>query len=268
MISDENILKLDGLHKEEKELFLDWWDRLCRGYPDIPVPVLAAGLGRIFCNRMRVERDDKPDEHGSTIFFFAEPYWESLDHIVRWLQRAVQESAIWLKDVDDHGHPKRLLSASSFTDLEREADRDTDADCEKLANTLGKHDEITVEDIDGGYCVVRLLTREAVDLEAMRMHHHVGQGMDRDRFDCRAEAYYSLRRPDGFPVVTMEVELPAATPGVLLHIAGHRNSSVSDEHLAILLPWLQKQRWDGVDVHCGLLDDPKPIPIVWKAGWA
>lgn len=246
MISDENILKLDGLHREESELFQDWWDRLCHGYPDIPVPVLAAGLGRIFCNRMQVERDDKPDEHGSTVFFFAEPYWEALDHIMGWLRRAVIYNAAWLQDVDDHGRPKRLLSASRFTDLEREADRDTDAECEKLAKTLGKHDEITVEDINDGYRVVRLLTREAVDLEAMRMHHHVGQGADRDRFESGEEAYYSLRRRDGFPVVTLEVELPAATPGVLLHIAGRRNSPVSDEHLAILIPWLRKQGWEDV----------------------
>jgi len=264
MMNNERDLDFDGLEGEEIMLFRDWWSSVRQGYPEIPVPVLAAGLGRIFCDKMRIERDDKPHAPGSTIFSFAEPCWESLDYIIGWLRRSVQDNAAWLQDVDDRGRPNRLLSASRYIDLEREADRDADVRCSELATMLDKHDEITVEDLDDGFHIVRLLTREAVDLEARRMRHNVGQGADRDRFDSGEEAYYSLRRPDGFPVVTMGVELPANAPGVLLHIAGHRYSFVSDEHLAILIPWLRKQGGDGVDSHCRLMNEPELVYLDWK----
>lgn len=259
MINNEKDLDLSGLEPDDIMLFRDWWSSVRQGYPKIPVPVLAAGLGRIFCDKMRIERDDKPDAPGSTIFSFAEPCWESLDHILAWLRRAVLDNATWLKDVDDRGRPKRLLSASRYIDLEREADRDADAQCVELAKMLGKHDEVMVEALDDGFHIVRLLTREAVALEAGRMRHRIGQGADRDRFESGEEAYYSLRRRDGYPVATLEVLLPAAEQGTLMHIAGHRNSSVSDDELTKLLPWLQKQGWQNVDFHCGLMNEPEPV---------
>lgn len=140
MMNNEKDLDFSGLEPDDIMLFRDWWSSVRQGYPRIPVPVLAAGLGRIFCEKMRGERDDKPDAPGSTIFSFADPCWESLDHIIDWLRRSVQDNAVWLKDVDDRGRPKRLLSASRYIDLEREADRDADAQCAELATMLGKHD--------------------------------------------------------------------------------------------------------------------------------
>lgn len=97
------------------------------------------------------------------------------------------------------------------------------------------------------------------------MRHRIGQGDEPGHFESGAEAYYSLRRPDGYPVATLEVLLPSAEHGTLMHIAGHRNSSVSDDELTKLLPWLRNQGWHNVDFHCGLMDEPEPVHVVSKA---
>lgn len=259
----EELIEQSGIKAEEAMLFREWWHRLCQGYPDIPAMVLAASLGRVFCEKMRIERNDKPDAPGETIFFFAEPDWQSLDNIVDWLQRSVREDAAWLRDADADGRPKRLLSASLFIDLEREADRDKDAECAELAKSISQSDETEVEAFHDGYHLMRLLTQKAVHLEAGRMRHSVGMGEDWDMFEAGEVAYYSLRRSDGFPVATMEATFDAYGQGILMCLEGHRNSSVSDEHQAMLLPWFRKQGWEGVDFHCELME-PEHINIVWQ----
>ncbi|MGU3401327.1 hypothetical protein ACLBWS_16550 [Brucellaceae bacterium D45D] len=250
---------LNSISGEERALFIEWWCRIREGYPEIPASVLAAGLGRIFCEKMHAERADKPDASGSTIFWFSEPCWESLGHILEWQKRSVKEMAPWLADADERGRPKRLLGHLRYIDLEREADKDMDARCEQLNRRLGLNDEVTVEHVGDGYRIVRLLTPDAVALEAGRMRHQFGLGDDQEQFMAGEIAYYSLRRADGFPVATLQVEFFSSEEGMLMRIEGHRNTPVSDEDREILLPWLRQQGWGGVDFHCGLMEEEKPL---------
>ncbi len=188
--------------------------------------------------------------HGTPLFF-------DTDHILDWLVSSVLEDAGWLRNVDDQGRPKKLMKCSTFADLEREADKAMDRKNAQAAKALGPDDEQHVADLEERFRLVRLLTPEALDLESRRMHHCVGHGSYDEGVASGNTEIYSMRDPQGRPVITMEVYVDIYDDGArrLQQVKGKRNNDPEDWQADILQKWLQTSGWGNLEFHFDVVAD-------------
>ena len=162
-----------------------------------------------------------------------------LSHIVDWLRAALVNDEPWLKNVDAHGRPKKLMKFGSVDAIVREADKAMLKAAQRLKGVkLVEGDEEFVEMLEDGYYVVRLLTPAALDRESAEMQHCIGNGGYDKYLGDSKYGYYSLRDPAGHPHVTMEL-----ISNHLFQFQGKQNNFPSSRYCSILLPFFKSQKW-------------------------
>lgn len=158
-----------------------------------------------------------------------------LRHISDWLRAALANDEPWLKNVDDHGRPKKLLKFGSIDAIGREADKAMLKAAQKLCGVkLVDGDEELVEMLEDGYYVVRLLTPAALDRESSQMQHCIGNGGYDDCLKDRNNQYLSLRDPQGKAHATMEI-----IAGRLVQLQGKQNAAPIHKYLEVLIPYIR-----------------------------
>lgn len=164
---------------------------------------------------------------------------EQLRHIVDWLRAALANNEPWLKNLDGHGRPKKLLKFGSVDAIVREADKAMLKAAQRVKGVkLVDGDESLFEMLGDGYYVVRLLTPAALDRETSEMQHCIGNGgYDKHLIDGN-HLYLSLRDQAGHPHVTIEV-----ADGYITQLQGKQNAIPVDKYRRLLIPFIKSQAW-------------------------
>ncbi|TAZ73789.1 hypothetical protein ELH70_14540 [Rhizobium ruizarguesonis] len=135
--------------------------------------------------------------------------WYSVDawHVADWLVTAVAGEHAWLANVDDQGHPKKLMKCGTLERLVHEASRGLRERNASLARDvlLGPTDEHFLHDLGVGHTLVRLRSRAALRKEGAIMHHCIGQGGYDELLDDPDVALVSVRDADGNPLATLDI---------------------------------------------------------------
>ncbi|MCS4089725.1 PcfJ domain-containing protein [Rhizobium sp. BK176] len=199
--------------------------------PDTAVQkLLAYSLGRVLLNQAKstetaIDRQVLP-EH---------------EHIRDWLTAAVTNGEPWLKVVDEHGRPKKLMKFGSMDAITREADKAMMKFAQKSRGLrIADGDEELAHELDDGWYVVRLLTPSALDRESGEMQHCIGQGGYDTKVAGYEWAYYSLRDPFGKPHATMEVSM---ADGSNAQMQGKQNEEPLPEYIDRLAAFLIAMGW-------------------------
>lgn len=132
--------------------------------------------------------------------------WNSvqINHILDWLIIAQSDGHAWLGNLDDTGHPKKLMKCDSLPRLFHEANKGLPV--RKAADaTLGPEDEMFLFDLGAGHTLVELLSPMALRKEGNIMQHCLRFG-GYDWHLAEADRHlYSVRDPDGAPLATIEI---------------------------------------------------------------
>lgn len=146
-------------------------------------------------------------------------------HIVDWLKSAVVHNEAWLQNTDTRGRPKKLLKFGSMEALTAEADRQMSRRLARQRSlSLGSLDEAVIATGEG-YRIIRLMTRQSLEMESHTMRHCIGLGAYDQALtdpDCQL---LSLRSDDGVPHGTLEVR-----NNVVVQFRGRANSEPKTEY--------------------------------------
>lgn len=183
-----------------------------------------------------------------------------IHHIADWLRAAIANDEPWLKNVDEHGRPKKLLKFGSVDAILREADKAMIKAAQKLRSVkLVDGDEEFVEMLEVGYYVVQLLTPAALDQESAEMQHCIGGGGYDRNLDDGEHNYFSLRDQNGKPHVTIEVE-----NGRLTQFQGKQNTFPVEKYRKLFVPFIKARHWH-VDIPAGRLGYVVDIHGNWSS---
>ncbi|CAN7332316.1 hypothetical protein [Neorhizobium tomejilense] len=256
-----------GMHVLARRL--DIGPRLdCPGNASSIDELFFASIGRIFLKdtRARDARIGHPGPNSFSAFEKLSWYWHSavddythrheqaLIHILDWLSSASVEHHAWLKDLDDHGRPKKLMKCGTIKRLLHEADK---AECRLQRQpmphylTLTSADERHEMGLGAGYSLVRLLSPAAFDVEGAEMGHCIGRGSYDEDLLVGGHEFYSVRDEDGRRRATIQIvpkEIDGSVYGQLRQFVGHANE-IPEPHIVDLvngvmtdLRWIEKPR--------------------------
>lgn len=230
-----------------------------------PLPAVAdmllASVGRIGARNALLVRK-KMSARGMHIpIFGAMPDDDDIHHIVDWLTMDHMAGAAWIDRVDTLGRPLKLMKCGDISRLLHEANKAMRKRLQGLYGKVGEGDEVTVAELAGGYSVVRLMTKRALDVESRRMGHCVGMGAYDETVERGTTEIYSLRDPEDWPLVTIEVSLdnlewsgadgdfrtrPLEGSGRTVdQIQGLGNTKPAAEHMDVLEGFLARSGWGG-----------------------
>jgi hypothetical protein len=184
---------------------------------DLPDHLLAPirdlidpGLGRVFFDFWVAENDggssvDLDQKWRVCAEAWYDVYGISACHIVDWLIVARQTDQPWLRNLDERGHPKKLVKCGSLNRLIEEANkglrhRNANADV-----GIGPDDESVIADLGAGHTLVLMISRKALRHEGRRMHHCIGYGGYDSHIEHPDFHLLSVRNPDGKPLATLEI---------------------------------------------------------------
>lgn len=122
---------------------------------------------------------------------------DDIRHVADWLKAAVVNDAGWLRNVDEHGRPRKLLKFGTMESLLKEADKAMRIEAQKLRGKLGDGDEVLYAELSDGLHLVRLLTPAALDRESGEMQHCIGNGGYDDLVEDGDHLFLSLRDRHG-----------------------------------------------------------------------
>lgn len=193
-------MKLSFEDGVELEGFVNAWT------PDPSVgDLIRWSLGRIAVKRLRQLQATAPDGKHLTLMH-ALPGDGHVQHIVDWLTADFLAGTDWIDRVDAQGRPLKLMKCGSVEQLLHEADKAMKRRLQGRSRALKEGDESLAAELADGYTVVRLLTPAALDVESDRMRHCVGHGAYDADVEAGRSEIYSLRDPEGRPLVTIEAE--------------------------------------------------------------
>lgn len=157
-------------------------------------------------------------------------------HVRDWLKAALVNEAPWLRNVDDHGQPKKLMKLMSVKDCVAEADKEMrKAATRKVRTVQLPGDEELFAELSEGYYLARLWSRNALVREGLEMQHCLGDGAYDDLIGRDDYQYLSLRDPFGRPHATIEV-----VGGRISQIQGKQNQVPVRKYLNILVPHIKR----------------------------
>ncbi|MCZ7862474.1 PcfJ domain-containing protein [Agrobacterium salinitolerans] len=163
------------------------------------------------------------------------PFFE-LDHVVDWLKAALVNGAPWLRNLDAHGRPKKLMKFGSLDAMKREADRDMLRWSQKvLRRDLPENSEEIVATLEQGYTMVRLLSVEALDAETTEMQHCVGQGAYDEALTDGKTVLLSLRDEHGKAHATIEV-----CDGLVEQVQGKQNKPPKAKYIPLIAAYFRQ----------------------------
>ncbi|MCZ7860907.1 PcfJ domain-containing protein [Agrobacterium salinitolerans] len=185
--------------------------------------LLAMSVGRVLLRATSGGRSQHADD-------------QTLRHISDWLAAAIAVDAPWLKNVDAHGRPKKLMKFSTIAQITAEANK-----AMRFANSQLKTtrvaDEKVYMNLDDGYCLVRLLGPHSLDRESAAMQHCIGNGAYDTHLLSGKRMYLSLRDPSGNPHATLEIDLERQQ---LIQLQGKQNRAPIRRYLETLKPYLER----------------------------
>jgi hypothetical protein len=163
-------------------------------------------------------------------------------HVADWIRGAVADGAVWLRDLDDQGRPRKLLKIGSLAQAIGEADKAMRIAAQKAAarDYADEGNLRTVKTFENGYRIVQLLTPEALDQESGYLGHCVGNGGYDALLKSGRHRYYSLRDPNGRGHATLEVETASRT---LLQCKGKQNNPPVAKYMPMLQAFILERQF-------------------------
>lgn len=187
--------------------------------------LLAMSVGRVMLKALNNRRNEPADD-------------QTMRHIADWLAAAIATGASWLKNVDTHGRPKKLMKFGTVAQITAEADKAMGvANSKTRLQAEGDADEQVYMDLTDGYSLVRLLEPAALDRESSAMQHCIGNGAYDFNLKSGRRMYLSLRDPSGNPHATLEIDLEGAR---LIQLQGKQNRAPVRRYFEIMRPYLEK----------------------------
>ncbi|MCZ7861531.1 PcfJ domain-containing protein [Agrobacterium salinitolerans] len=179
-------------------------------------PLVIASIGRIALKESRKDLN-----------WFRNQDPEAADHVVDWIESAINRGAPWLSNVNDKGIPKKLMKFGSLESMCAAADKEMKRLLVNERQKMGLEDEEDFADEGGEFYIVHMKTPAALDNESNAMRHCVGHGAYDRRLSENGSLMLSLRDRKGWPHMTIEV-----ANGSVVQARGKANSQPKQVHAA------------------------------------
>lgn len=208
---------------------------LADGHPRV-TQMLSLSVGRVI---YKTEGDDV-----EKIIHAVEVNKYAIRHIADWFKSAILEDSPWLANVDEHGHPKKLMKFGSLERIVAEADKVMIRKSRGLGRRgLGEGAEEVIATLEGGYSIVRLLTPAALDAESHEMQHCIGHGSyDAYLEEGSTTMLLSLRDRNGRAHATAEIK-----DGKIVQVQGKQNKAPANKYLALFVRYFVGENFDFGD---------------------
>jgi hypothetical protein len=195
--------------------------------------MLVDSIGRVVCT-VEGEATDK----------IVAALWQNeqaIRHVADWFQSAVLEKASWLSNVNEHGHPKKLLKYGSLERIFAEADKVMLRKSRGLGRRgLNEGSEEVIATLEGGYSIVRMLTSAALDAESAEMQHCIGHGSYDEYLEAGSNTMLlSLRDRNGRAHATIEIE-----DRKIVQVQGKQNKSPAEKYIVLLVGYFAREKFD------------------------
>ena len=250
---------MTSLSNSDQELLKTIDDCIAREQRSVDVShLLKLSFGRVFYNHMKTASPILDLAGTNSILEFQ----ENLSFIADWLEAAEANDEAWLRNVDNNGRPNKLMNISTLDQLVAAAEEGWQQTMDQMAASgIQESDERIVEELEGGYYIVQLMSEAALTLENKRLRHGVGAVTDlslpetaflslRDQFNTpHATIYtiksrnYSFSSTEGDRVSYFADE--ALDDGFCTQIqvlVGKLHQIPSDKVLQILIPFFKKKK--------------------------
>lgn len=248
---------------------------------DLPADLLAPirdlidpSLGRLFFRYWQQDANNEAGEPGDGSSADLDRKWRvraeawydvygiSVSHVIDWFIVACETNQKWLYNIDDRGHPKKLLKCGSLERLVIEANKGLRHRSKVAEIIIGSDDEVCVADLGDGYRLVQLMTPNALRREGHRMHNCLRHGDHGTILTSTLARFLSVRDPNDKPLGTLEVHI-----GYVRQFAGPCNQAPKSDVIDRVIPIATAWNWS--DLYTATLDFPEEeddeestVPIV------
>ncbi len=159
----------------------------------------------------------------------------------RWLQRAIRLDSEWLRRTDNLGRPKKLMKFSDIPGILREIRKCHTKEAQSLAQiVVAEGDEEWFADLDGGFHLVKLKSRQALIREGGALQNCLGDGYYDDWLAKDEFMYLVLRDERSRSHAIAEI---ASDDNRVLEVRGKQNKTPVMKYLAPLARFFTEREW-------------------------
>jgi hypothetical protein len=162
----------------------------------------------------------------------------------RWLNRSIEMKSDWLDRVDDLGRPKKLMKFSDVDGIMKEIQKSYSKEAQFFAQTVAScDDEEWYADLDDGYHLVKLRTREALLREGGVLQNCIGDG-GYDKSIATGEYQYLVLRDDR---CRSHAIAQIGDGNLVCEFLGKQNVVPKDKYLHPFVKFLTEREWPVVN---------------------
>lgn len=169
----------------------------------------------------------------------------------RWFARAIELKLDWLDRLDELGRPKKLMKFSDIPSIVKEIRKSHVKEAQRFATvTLSHSDEELFAELEGGFHLVKLKTKQALLREGGALQNCLGDGDYDEHLASDRFSYLVLRDSRSRSHAVAEVR---TSDNLVWDIRGKQNALPKIKYLAPLSGFITERGW--------------PIINRWDAGF-
>ncbi|MBY3151388.1 hypothetical protein HFO56_03170 [Rhizobium laguerreae] len=163
----------------------------------------------------------------------------------RWLRRSIEMKSGWLDRVDDLGRPKKLMKFSDIDGIMKEIRKSYGKEAQFFAQTVASNDdEEWFADLEDGFHLVRLKTRDAMLREGGVLQNCVGDGAYDQSLADGEYQYVVLRDVRNRSHAIAEIR---TKDNLVYQFLGKQNAIPKDKYLLPFVKFMTDREWPIVN---------------------
>ncbi len=163
----------------------------------------------------------------------------------RWLARAIEMDSDWLRRTDDLGRPKKLMKFSDIPGIVKEIRKSHVKEAQYFAKiTVSENDEEWFADLEGGFHLVKLKSKQALLREGGVLQNCLGDGHYDKYLATDDFIYLVLRDEQSRSHAVAEIR---TADNLVWDIRGKQNVTPKLKYLAPIAKFITEREWPIVN---------------------
>lgn len=159
----------------------------------------------------------------------------------RWFARAIELKLDWLDRLDEMGRPKKLMKFSNIPGIVKEIRKSQVKEAQRFATiTISDSDEEFFAELEGGFHLVKLKTKQALLREGGALQNCLGDGDYDEHLASDRFTYLVLRDSRSRSHAVAEVR---TSDNLVWDIRGKQNALPKVKYLAPLASFITERGW-------------------------